>query len=183
MFTTDLVNLYTRNIFKTSLYIYIFQDEKCHLMRNLSLSMSVSLIKYNYPIFYVDFHQCENPYKESYESLKKCSRCVKKLFTINLFYYMMTQTIIDIIYSVWNWWDQILQGLKADVSPDSLQYSFFTFFTHLEAKQSDALFFLHFFQISVLNSKLHINSYHWKLWFIWSTVLTFKQLGQVIQYT
>ena len=36
MFTTDLVNLY--NIFKTSLYIYIFQDEKCRLMRNLSLS-------------------------------------------------------------------------------------------------------------------------------------------------
>ena len=32
MFTTDLVNLYNRNIFKTSLYIYIFQD------RNLSLS-------------------------------------------------------------------------------------------------------------------------------------------------
>jgi len=28
MFTTDLVNLYNRNIFKTSLYIYIFQDEK-----------------------------------------------------------------------------------------------------------------------------------------------------------
>ena len=27
--TTDLVNLYNRNIFKTSLYIYIFQDEKC----------------------------------------------------------------------------------------------------------------------------------------------------------
>ena len=39
MFTTDLVNLYDRNIFKTSLYIYIFQDEKCRLMRNLSLSM------------------------------------------------------------------------------------------------------------------------------------------------
>ena len=37
MFTTDLVNLY--NISKTSLYIYIFQDEKCHLMHNLSLSM------------------------------------------------------------------------------------------------------------------------------------------------
>ena len=27
------------NIFKTSLYIYIFQDEKCRLMRNLSLTM------------------------------------------------------------------------------------------------------------------------------------------------
>ena len=40
MFTTDLVNLYKRNIFKTSLYIYIFQDEKCRLMRNLSLSMT-----------------------------------------------------------------------------------------------------------------------------------------------
>ena len=39
MFTTYLVNLYNRNIFKTSLYIYIFQDEKCRLMRNLSLSM------------------------------------------------------------------------------------------------------------------------------------------------
>ena len=39
MFTTDLGNLYNRNIFKTSLYIYIFQDEKCRLMRNLSLSM------------------------------------------------------------------------------------------------------------------------------------------------
>ena len=39
MFTTDLVNLYNRNIFKTSLYIYIFQDEKCRHMRNLSLSM------------------------------------------------------------------------------------------------------------------------------------------------
>ena len=40
MFTTDLVNLYSRNIFKTSLYIYIFQDEKCRLMRNLSVSMA-----------------------------------------------------------------------------------------------------------------------------------------------
>jgi len=39
MFTTDLVNLYNSDIFKTSLYIYIFQDEKCRLMRNLSLSM------------------------------------------------------------------------------------------------------------------------------------------------
>ena len=39
MFTTDLVNLYNRNIFKTTLYIYIFQDEKCRLMHNLSLSM------------------------------------------------------------------------------------------------------------------------------------------------
>jgi len=38
MFTTDLVNLYNRNIFKTSLCIYIGQDEKCRLMRNLSLS-------------------------------------------------------------------------------------------------------------------------------------------------
>ena len=28
MFTTDLVNLYNRNIFKTFLYIYIIQDEK-----------------------------------------------------------------------------------------------------------------------------------------------------------
>ena len=36
MFTTDLVSLYNRNIFKTSLYIYIFQDEKCRLLRNLS---------------------------------------------------------------------------------------------------------------------------------------------------
>ena len=42
MFTTNLVNLYNRNIFKTSLYIYIFQDEKCRLMRNLSLSIIVS---------------------------------------------------------------------------------------------------------------------------------------------
>ena len=43
MFTTDLVNiyvyLYNRNIFKISLYIYIFQDEKCRLMSNLSLFM------------------------------------------------------------------------------------------------------------------------------------------------
>ena len=38
MFTTHLVNLYNGNIFKTSLYIYMFQDEKCRLMRNLSLS-------------------------------------------------------------------------------------------------------------------------------------------------
>ena len=42
MFTTDLVNLYNRNIFKTSLYIYIFQDEKCRLIRNLSLSMEIT---------------------------------------------------------------------------------------------------------------------------------------------
>ena len=42
MFTTDLGNLYNRNIFKTSLYIYTFQDEKCRLMRNLSLSMVVT---------------------------------------------------------------------------------------------------------------------------------------------
>ena len=39
MFTTHLFNLYIRNIFKTSLYIYIFQDEKCRLLRNLSLFM------------------------------------------------------------------------------------------------------------------------------------------------
>ena len=39
MFTTDLGNLYNRNIFKTSLCIDIFQNEKCRLMRNLSLSM------------------------------------------------------------------------------------------------------------------------------------------------
>ena len=32
MFTTDLGNLYNRNIFKTSLYIYIFQDEKCRFI-------------------------------------------------------------------------------------------------------------------------------------------------------
>ena len=32
-------------IFKTSLYIYIFQDEKCRLMRNLSLSMVRPLFK------------------------------------------------------------------------------------------------------------------------------------------
>ena len=42
---TDLVNLYNRNIFKTSLYIYIFQDEKCRLMRNLSLSMNQTEVK------------------------------------------------------------------------------------------------------------------------------------------
>ena len=45
MFTTDLVNLYNRNIFKTSLYIYIFKDEKCRLMRNLSLSMGLTITK------------------------------------------------------------------------------------------------------------------------------------------
>ena len=45
MFTTDLVNLYNRNILKTFLYIYIFQDEKCRLMRNLSLSMGNSRMK------------------------------------------------------------------------------------------------------------------------------------------
>ena len=45
MFTTDLVNLYNRNVFKTSLYNYIFQDEKCRLMRNLSLSM---IMAYSY---------------------------------------------------------------------------------------------------------------------------------------
>ena len=43
MFTTDLVNLYNRNIFKTSRYINIFQNEKCRLMRNLSLSMLLNL--------------------------------------------------------------------------------------------------------------------------------------------
>ena len=42
MFTTDLGNLYNRKIFKTSLYIYIFQDEKCRLMHNLSLSMFIT---------------------------------------------------------------------------------------------------------------------------------------------
>ena len=35
--TEDLVNLYNRNIFKTSLYIYIFQDEKCRLIIYLYL--------------------------------------------------------------------------------------------------------------------------------------------------
>ena len=46
MFTTDLVNLYNRNIFKTSLYIYIFQDEKCRLLRNLSLSISCTYLSF-----------------------------------------------------------------------------------------------------------------------------------------
>ena len=46
MFTTDLVNLYNKNIFKTSLYIYIFQDGKCRLMRNLSLSMGSAKLKF-----------------------------------------------------------------------------------------------------------------------------------------
>jgi len=41
MFTADLVNLYNRNIFETSLYIFIFQDEKCRLLRNLSLSYQI----------------------------------------------------------------------------------------------------------------------------------------------
>ena len=51
MFTTDQVNLYNRNIFNTSLYIYIFQDEKCRLMRNLSLSMgSMVLLQIKYDI-------------------------------------------------------------------------------------------------------------------------------------
>ena len=44
MFTTDLVNLYNRNIFKTSLYIYIFQDEKCRLVLNLSIYDNFHLI-------------------------------------------------------------------------------------------------------------------------------------------
>ena len=48
MFATDLVNLYNKNIFKTSLCIYIFQDEKCRLMRNLSLSMG-TLGKVKFP--------------------------------------------------------------------------------------------------------------------------------------
>ena len=64
MFTTDLVNLYNRNIFKTSLYIYIFQDEKCRLMRNLSLSMGKSGIaifvgRANWNNAYCSFKQCE----------------------------------------------------------------------------------------------------------------------------
>ena len=47
MFTTDLVNLYNRDILKTSFYIYIFQDEKCRLMRNLSLSMKKPVRAYH----------------------------------------------------------------------------------------------------------------------------------------
>ena len=35
-------NVHNRPSFKTSLYIYIFQDEKSRLMRNLSLSMIIS---------------------------------------------------------------------------------------------------------------------------------------------
>ena len=54
MFTTDLVNLYNRNIFKTSLYIYIFQDEKCRLMRNLSLSMALP------PLLKIENSQLDN---------------------------------------------------------------------------------------------------------------------------
>ena len=53
MFTTDLVNLYNRNIFKTSLYIYIFQDEKCRLMRNLSLSMDRTHVPVPLPGVYI----------------------------------------------------------------------------------------------------------------------------------
>ena len=52
MFTTDLVNLYNRNIFKTSLYIYIFHDEKCRLMRNLSLSMFGTYLRRLYQIVF-----------------------------------------------------------------------------------------------------------------------------------
>jgi len=59
MFTTDLVNLYNWNIFKTSLYIYIGQDEKCRLKRNLSLSMSltnrINLTKFQYEVVFKGF--------------------------------------------------------------------------------------------------------------------------------
>ena len=36
-------SVYNRNIFKTSLYTYIFQDVKCRLMHNRSLSMPYSI--------------------------------------------------------------------------------------------------------------------------------------------
>ena len=42
--------------------------------------------------------------------LKKCSRCIKKLW-INIFCYLI-MTIIHILYSVWHWWDQVLKGLQ-----------------------------------------------------------------------
>ena len=62
MLTTDLVNLCNRNIFKTSLYNYIFQDEKCRLMRNLSLSMVPTLQKR----FFLHFYNFEFYLKVSY---------------------------------------------------------------------------------------------------------------------
>ena len=76
-----------KNVVLCAIYLYLCQF--------LLLNIIIPFIMYIFTLV-------DNPYKESYASLKKCSRCVKKLFTISLFYYMMTQTIIDIIYSVWN---------------------------------------------------------------------------------
>ena len=59
MFTTDLVNLFNRNISKTSLYIYIFQDEKYRLMLNLSLSMATSFK------MFIKYSDCLKIYKSS----------------------------------------------------------------------------------------------------------------------
>jgi len=61
MFTTDLVNLYNRIIFETSLYIYIFQDEKCRLMRNLSLSMAIPQSSLQPQIIDLDIHNPRVP--------------------------------------------------------------------------------------------------------------------------
>ena len=82
MFTTDLVNLYNRNIFETSLYIYIFQDEKCRLMPNLSLSMifiiEVHVVKTEYfPCNYTFFvlnitNSILTPLLKSYREDPKC---------------------------------------------------------------------------------------------------------------
>ena len=68
MFTTDLVNLYNRKILKTSLYIYIFQDEKCRLMRNLSLSMYKSC-SYSY-------HRCVQSYSAMSEQCLRTQNLV-----------------------------------------------------------------------------------------------------------
>ena len=42
MFTTDLVNLYNMNIFKTSLYIYIFHNEKCRLAQSIFIYVKMT---------------------------------------------------------------------------------------------------------------------------------------------
>ena len=81
MFTTDLVNLYNRNIFKTSVYIYIFQDEKCRLMRNLSLSMTLNLWRGRS----LNEH-CIIKYELNYPELHQIKKYNKEIYICNVFY-------------------------------------------------------------------------------------------------
>ena len=101
MFTTDLVNLYNRNIFKTSLYMYIFLDEKCRLMRNLSLSMVISLSNFLDILDSCLYLKCSQPTQLIYI----IGISLKHLCTCTSFKMKNVVSSLSMVISLSNFWD------------------------------------------------------------------------------